>query len=184
MGGRPELAALEAQRKAAENLRSAAQSARLPSVTLSGKYSSAGLYPSEPWVPVYQVTLGIRVPLFTGGLVNARIAKAKAELAKIQEDRREMESMVSLEVQTSQAELDAARSEVEVATQTTDLASEVLLQARHRFEAGVSNNIEVINAQDELAKASDSQINALYRLCQAQADLAKAMGQMETYFVR
>ncbi len=184
LGGRPELAALEAQRKAAESMRSAALSARLPSVTLSGKFSSAGLYPSEPWVPIYQVTLGIRVPLFTGGLVNARIAKAKAELAKIQEDRREMESMVSLEVQTAQAELDAARSEVEVATQTTDLASEVLLQARHRFEAGVSNNIEVINAQDELAKASDSQINALYRLCQAQADLAKAMGQMETYFVR
>ncbi len=184
LGGRPELAALEAQQKAAENMRNAAQSARLPSVTLSGSYTSVGLYPSEPWVPVYQVTLGVKVPLFTGGLVNSRIAKAKAELAKVQEDRREMESQVSLEVQTAQAELDAAQSEVEVATQTTTLASEALLQARHRFEAGVSNNIEVINAQDELARASDSQINALYRLCQAHADLAKAMGRMETYFVR
>jgi outer membrane protein len=182
--GRPELAALEAQQKAAENLRSAAQSARLPSVTLSGKYASVGLYPSEPWVPIFQVTLGVKVPLFTGGLVSSRIAKAKAELAKVQEERREMESMVNLEVQTSQAELDAAGSEVAVATQTTELASEALLQARHRFEAGVSNNIEVINAQDELAKASDSQINALYRLCQAYADLAKAMGRMETYFAR
>jgi outer membrane protein len=182
--GRPELAALEAQQKAAENMRSAAQASRLPSVTLSGKYSSVGLYPSEPWVPVFQVTLGVKVPLFTGGLVNARIAKAKVELATIQEERRELESLVSLEVQTAQAELDAAHSEVAVATQTTDLASEVLLQARHRFEAGVSNNIEVINAQDELAKASDSQINALYRFCQAHADLAKAMGRMETYFVR
>ena len=183
LAGRPELAALAAQQQAADTMRKAAQGARLPSVTLSGKYSSVGLYPSEPWVPVYQLTLGVKLPLFTGGLVSSRIAKAKAELAKVQEDRREMESQVSMEVQTAQAELDSARNEVDVAAQTTNLASEALLQARHRFEAGVSNNIEVINAQDELARASDSRINALYRLCQAHADLAKAMGRMETYFV-
>ena len=60
---------LEAQQRAAENLRNAAQSIRLPSVVLSGSFSSVGLYPSEPWVPVFQVTLGVKVPLFTGGLV-------------------------------------------------------------------------------------------------------------------
>ena len=182
LGVRPELAALDAKQKAAESLRNAAQSVRLPSVVLSGSVGSTGLYPSEPWVPIYQVTLGVKVPLFTGGLVSARIAKAKAELAKVQEERRETESQMSLEVEVSQAELEAARSEVDVATQTIDLANEALVQARHRFEAGVSNNIEVINAQDELARANDNQINALYRLNQARADLAKAMGQMETLF--
>jgi outer membrane protein TolC len=57
-----------------------------------------------------------------------------------------------------------------------------MTQARHRFEAGVSNNIEVINAQDELARAMDGRINALYRLNQSRADLAKAMGQLEPLF--
>jgi outer membrane protein TolC len=182
LGSRPELAALDAQQKAAESLQSAAQSVRLPSVTLTGSYSSTGLYPSQVWTPVFQVTLGVKVPLFTGGLVDSRISKAKAELAKVKEARREVESQVSLDVQVAQAELDSARSEVAVATQTVDLANEALLQARHRFEAGVSNNIEVINAQDELARANDNQISALYRLNQSQADLAKAMGQMEAFF--
>jgi hypothetical protein len=36
-------------------------------------------------------------------------------------------------------------------------------QARDRFQAGVANNIEVITAQDELARANDNQIVALYR---------------------
>jgi outer membrane protein len=184
LGGRPELAALDAQQKAAESLRNAAQSIRLPSVVLSGSYSSVGLYPSQPWVPVYQITLGVKVPLFTGGLVSARVAKAQAELAKVQEERRETEAQMSLDVQVSQAELEAAHNEVEVATQTVTLANEALTQARHRFEAGVSNNIEVINAQDELARASENQINALYRLNQSRADLAKAMGQMETLFAQ
>jgi outer membrane protein TolC len=84
----------------------------------------------------------------------------------------------------AQAELGAERTEVEVASQAVDLATEALQQARHRFEAGVSNNIEVIQAQDELARATDNKINALYRLNQSRADLARAMGQLEPLFVR
>ena len=73
---------------------------------------------------------------------------------------------------------------MEVAGQAQALAEEALEQARHRFEAGVSNNIEVIQAQDELARATDNKINALYRLNQSRADLARAMGQLEPLFVR
>ena len=181
---RPEMAALQAREDVAQSQTISAQSLRLPTIALSGSYTTVGLYPSQPWVPVYQATLTVKVPLFTGGLVSSRIAKAKAERAKVQEEKREIKAQVGLELQVAQVELDAARSEVDVATQTVHLADEVLLQARHRFEAGVSNNIEVINAQDELAKAHESHIGALYRLNQARADLAKAMGQMETLFTR
>jgi outer membrane protein len=91
---------------------------------------------------------------------------------------------VSMEVRVAQAELTSEHSEVEVATQAEGLAEQALQQARHRFEAGVSNNIEVIQAQDELARATDNKINALYRLNQSRADLARAMGQLEPLFVR
>ena len=55
-------------------------------------------------------------------------------------------------------------------------------QARDRFQAGVANNIEVVTAQDELARANDNQIGALYRFNQARADLAHALGQMEALY--
>jgi outer membrane protein TolC len=179
---RPELAALESREKAAGYMKDAAQDLRLPSVVFTGSFMSTGVSPGEPWIPVYQLGLGVKVPLFTGGLVSARIAKAKLELNKIQDERREIKSQVSLELQVAQAELEAARSETDMTSQTVSFAGEALQQARHRFEAGVSNNIELINAQDELARANDNQINALYRLNQARADLAKAMGRMESYF--
>jgi len=54
-----------------------------------------------------------------------------------------------------------------------------VVQARDRFNAGVANNIEVIQAQDSLARANDNQIIALYRFNQARADYARAVGQME-----
>jgi outer membrane protein TolC len=180
---RPELAALEAREKAAENLRQAAQGLRLPTLVASGSYGSTGLQ-SESWARTYQVTLGLRVPLFTGGLVSAQVSRAKSEQARVQEARREVRAQVGFEVQVAQAELDAAAHEVEVADLAVGLSSEALTQARHRFEAGVSNNIEVINAQDELARANDNQISALYRLNQARADLARATGQLEQTFAR
>jgi outer membrane protein len=181
---RPELASLNAREKAAQNMKEAAWGLHLPSVVLSGNYVSTGVSPNEPWVPTYQLTVGLKVPLFTGGLISARVAKAKVELHKIEEERREIKSQVSLEVQVAQAELEAARSEVEVTNQTLNFATEALQQARHRFEAGVSNNIELINAQDELAKANDNQINSLYRLNQSRADLARAMGRLESDYTR
>jgi outer membrane protein TolC len=180
---RPELAVLEAREQIAENLRQAAQGLRLPTLVATGAYSSTGLQ-SQPWATTYQLTLGVRVPLFTGGLVSSRISRAKSELDRVQDARREVRAQVGYEVQVAQAEQEAAASEVQVGDLAVSLSTEALSQARHRFEAGVSSNIEVINAQDELARATDNHISALYRLNQARADLARATGQLEAFLAR
>jgi outer membrane protein len=44
--------------------------------------------------------------------------------------------------------------------------------------------VEVVQAQDELARANDNQIGALYRYNQARADLARSVGQMETMYAK
>jgi outer membrane protein TolC len=180
---RPELAVLDARERAAENLRQAAQSHHLPTLVATGFYGSTGLQ-SQPSATTYQVTLGLRVPLFTGGLVSAQVARARSEESRVQEARRDVKAQVGYEIQVAQAELDAAVHEVDVANLAVSLSTEALTQARHRFEAGVSNNIEVINAQDELARANDNQISALYRLNQSRADLARATGQLESFYAR
>jgi outer membrane protein TolC len=73
---------------------------------------------------------------------------------------------------------------VDVANQAVGLANEEVMQARDRFQAGVANNIEVISAQDALARANDNQIVALYRYNQSRADLARATGQMEAIYAK
>ena len=64
------------------------------------------------------------------------------------------------------------------------LAQQEVEQARDRFQAGVANNIEVVTAQDELARANDNQISVLYRYNQARADLARSVGQMESLYAK
>jgi outer membrane protein TolC len=180
---RPELADLAAREQAAQNLREAAQGLRLPTLVATGAYGSTALQ-SMPSVTTYQISLGLRVPLFTGGLVSSQVARAKSEQNRVQEAQRDIRAQVGFEIQVAQAEVEAAAQEVEVTNLAVALSTEALTQAQHRFEAGVSNNIELINAQDELARANDNQISALYRLNQSRADLARATGQLELFFVR
>ena len=95
-----------------------------------------------------------------------------------------MRDQIGYEVRTAATRIDSARTEVEAANLGVDLAREGVTQAQDRFRAGVANNIEVITAQDELARANDNQISALYRYNQARADLARATGQMESLVLR
>jgi outer membrane protein TolC len=73
---------------------------------------------------------------------------------------------------------------VEVSTLGVQLANQEVEQARDRFKAGVANNIEVIQAQDALARANDNEIAALYRFNQARADFARSIGQMERVYAK
>jgi outer membrane protein TolC len=71
-----------------------------------------------------------------------------------------------------------------VANLGVQLSQQEVEQARDRFKAGVANNIEVIQAQDSLARANDNQITALYRFNQARADYARAIGQIERLYAK
>jgi outer membrane protein TolC len=89
-----------------------------------------------------------------------------------------------LDVKTSLLNLKSARNQVAVATLGVQLAKEEVEQSRDRFKAGVANNIEVIQAQDALARANDNEIAALYRFNQARADYARSIGQMEKVYAK
>ena len=175
---RPEMKALVAREHIAELEKRGASESRLPSINFGGFWAEQGLSaPSSIPSYVYQVT--VDVPLFTSGRIHAEISKADLEIKKAAQERADLRNQIALEVKTALAQLESARHEVEVANLGVKLAKEEVLQARDRFQAGVANNIEVISAQDALARANDNQIVALYRYNQSRADVAHATGQME-----
>jgi outer membrane protein TolC len=175
---RPEMKALAAQAHMAELAKRAASESRLPTINFAGTWGEQGLSaPSSIPAYIYQVT--VDVPIFTGGRIHAEIAKADLEIKKVEQERADLRNQIALEVKTSQAQLEAAQHEVDVANLGVKLAQEEVSQARDRFQAGVANNIEVVSAQDALARANDNQIAALYGYNQSRADLSHAIGQIE-----
>jgi outer membrane protein TolC len=180
---RPEMKSLASQIRAAELEKRAAQDTRLPRLELNGQWSEEGLSPASA-IPAYNFAVGLNVPLYTGGRIRAEIATADLNVKKLAQQQADLRNQIAQEVKTATAQLDAAKTEVDVANLGVDLARQEVTQARDRFQAGVANNIEVITAQDELARANDNQIAALYRYNQARADLAHATGQMESLYAK
>ncbi len=79
--------------------------------------------------------------------------------------------------------LDSANEQVTVAREGEDLARRELQMAQDRFREGTANNVEVITAQDELARAEENSILAVSSHVDAKFALARAMGDTEKNIV-
>jgi outer membrane protein TolC len=180
---RPELAQLDASLREAQATKRASFDERLPAIRGGGAWNYQGLS-INTGIPVYEYQVGMIIPLFTGGRIHAETSRADLEIHKIERRREDLRNQIALEVKTALAQLDSSRHQVEVANLGVQLAQEEVTQARDRFVAGVVNNIEVVQAQDALSRASDNQIAALYQFNQSRADLARAIGQMETLYAK
>ena len=178
---RPEWKSLEAQIQAAGSEKKAAQYSRLPTVRFDGEFAYLGTSLNTT-LPTYNYAASVNLPLFTGGRIKAEVVKAGLEIKKLEQQEDDLRNQIALDVKTALINLDSARNQVQVANLGVQLSKQEVDQARDRFKAGVANNIEVIQAQDSLARANDNQIAALYRFNQARADFARSTGQMEKVY--
>jgi outer membrane protein len=178
---RQEWKAMEERVKAAGLDKKASQESRLPKVDFTGNWAYLG-GSSTTGIPTYNYEAAVSVPIFTGGRIHAEIVKADLEIQKLQQQEDDLRNSIALDVKTALINLESARNQVAVANLGVQLSKEEVDQARDRFKAGVANNIEVIQAQDSLARANDNQIAALYRFNQARADYARSIGQMERVY--
>jgi len=183
LANRPEIKSLDSQVAAASDDRRAARGQRLPSINIDGDWAYQGSsLPSA--IPTYVIGATVSVPLWTSGRIRAEEAKAAVQVHRLQNQRRAELDAIANEVKSAQADLDSGRSQVDVARSGFSLAQKALDQSRERFTSGIANNIEVVTAQDSLARASDNLIEALYRYNLAQAQLAHATGQMEALYAK
>jgi outer membrane protein TolC len=183
LSARHEWKSLQEQMRAAENQKKAASAERLPSIHFSGNWAQLGTDPSGV-IPTYNYAGTLSVPLFTGGRIRAETIRADLDIQRLRQQQSDLRNQIALDVKTALINLDSARNQVRVANLGVHLSKEEVDQARDRFNAGVANNIEVIQAQDSLARANDNQIAALYRFNQARADLARSIGQMERVYAK
>ncbi|HEX4002331.1 MAG TPA: TolC family protein [Candidatus Acidoferrales bacterium] len=183
MASRPEVASLNSQSRIAQLSVDSAREERLPRLDFSGFWFYQGEH-FDSGLPTYSYQVSMMFPLFTSGQIHAEVEKAKLEEQRIDENRREVEARIVDQVKTALDQLNAARNAVDVANLGYQLAQDEVAQAQRRFQAGVTTNIEVITAQDELARASDNRIDALYRFNISRADLARATGTVEAMYAK
>ncbi|HWD98386.1 MAG TPA: TolC family protein [Bryobacteraceae bacterium] len=127
----------------------------------------------------YSLVAGLRFPIFAGNRARADITAAEAVLTNKRNAVEDLRGRIDYEVRTALLDLQSAADQVAVARSNVDLATQTLTQARDRFTAGVTDNIEVVQAQQLLASANDTFITSLNAHNEAKIALATAVGVAE-----
>jgi outer membrane protein TolC len=175
---RPDYQAALAQTRAAELSRRAASAERYPSLDLEGDYGDIGVNPASS-NGTFHVAGTVTVPIFQGGKVHADVLQAEAALRQAKARLEDLRGQIDNDVRTALLDLDAAADQVQVARSSVDLAEQTLTQAQDRFTAGVTDNLEVVQAQESVASAHENYISSLYAHNLAKVELARALGDAE-----
>ena len=125
---------------------------------------------------------GISVPIFTGGRIKGEVTQAEAELQQRKAEAENVRGQVDYDVRAAFLNLNAAKEQVAVAKQNVDLANETLARSKDRFTSGVTDSVEVVQAEQSLASANDQYITSLYDHNLAKLSLARALGVARTNY--
>lgn len=175
---RSDMRAAEAQVRAAEQIVSAAHAERWPSLSINGDYGVLGPTPMSNH-GVFAITGAVNVPIWQGGRTEADIQQAESTLKERRAELADERAQVEQDVRTAFIELEAGAGQVKVAEANRGYAHETLNEARDRFEAGVANTVEVVQAQEQVAGADNDYVASLYSYNLAKLALARATGDAE-----
>ena len=175
---RSDYQAAQAQVRAAELSRRAATAGHYPSLDVNANYGDIGVNPAHS-NGTWQVDGGLNIPIFAGGKVHSDVLEADAQLKQARSQLNDLRGRIDYEVRASLLDLSSAAEQVEVARSSVDLAEQTLTQSEDRFTAGVTDNLEVVQAQESVAGAHESYIQSLYAHNLAKIELARAIGDAE-----
>jgi outer membrane protein TolC len=175
---RPEYLAGLSRVRAAELAVKAARAEYLPTAQITGDFGWLGqrLTTLEN---TYSIAAGVRIPIFQSGRTEADIAQSESDLRQARLQLEDLHNRVEQEVRSSLLDVQTSNEQVAVAQQSINLAGEELKQAQDRFKAGVSGSLDVVQAQESVASANETYIQALYLNNVAKLTLARALGVAE-----
>ena len=173
---RSDLKSAEAQVRAAELNRSAARNEHLPSLSVSADYGAIGVNPAQSH-GTFTVIGTLRVPIWQGGRTEGNTEQAEAALAQRKAELADVRGRIESDIRNAYLDLQAAANQIDVSRKNLEVNEQTLTLTRQRLEAGVSDNLAVVQSQDAVATARLDYINSLFAHNVAKLALARAVGR-------
>jgi outer membrane protein len=175
---RPELASFRDQRDAALRLARSLRDARLP--TISAGIVSGDAPSHDARLPDSYTAGGIQVsvPLFAGGLYQARQREAELRAKAAAESLRGLEDVVSRDVRIAWLNFNNARERLRTTQQLSRYAANAYQLAEARYKAGSSSIVELSQAQLALTSAQISETGSRYDVLIQQSALNYQIGAL------
>jgi outer membrane protein TolC len=169
----------QANVRAAELAKLAVVKEWLPSANINANYDLVGST-LDASHGTFSLTGSLKMNVFDGGRRKADILERETDLKQRKQELANLQGQIDQEVRASLLDLNSAADQVAVAGSNLDLAKQTLTQARDRFAAGVTDNIEVVQAQESVSNAEQNLITSIYAHNLAKVALARALGATET----
>jgi outer membrane protein TolC len=180
---REDLRSAEARVAAATASVRSAHGNSLPSLHVNADYGGLGSSVSTV-ERTYTVAADVRVPIFDGGTTRGKVTQADADLAARQSELEDLRAGIRADVTAALLDLQATDAAVQVAQSARTLAARQLEQAQDRVRAGVTNTIELAQAQEEDVIATERYIASVHGHLLAKAAMARALGQVQQRFLQ
>ena len=171
---RADLKAAEAQLRAAQHALSAARDERLPALSINGNYGALGTTPSQAH-STFSAAATLSIPIWQGGRTEGDIKIAQTALAQRQSELEDLKGQIESDVRNACLDLRAATNQLKLAQRNLQVTRETLDLTRQRFDAGVTDNVEVVQAQESLASAELDTINSVFAHNIAKLSLARSI---------
>jgi outer membrane protein TolC len=172
---------LQAQIRAAQLERKAAKWERLPTLNFDGNYGvtgvTGGLYHGT-----FVAAGTLNVPIFQEAKFRGDSGVAAANLTNLMQQMASLREQINRQLRDSLLDVQTATELVRVAQSNVELARKELEQTTDRFQAGVDDNLPVVQAQATLANAESNLINTTSQHNQAKLGLARNLGIVDTQY--
>jgi outer membrane protein TolC len=130
-------------------------------------------------VITHTVGVSAHITVFDGGRRRAQEAESAATVRQYDIQQRDLKRQIELEVRRAFANLQAAASQAQNCDEALQLSQEELASAQRRYDNGVADNAELLDAQTAENHAREDQVRAYYACNQARLEMAQATGTAE-----
>jgi outer membrane protein TolC len=161
--------------------RKAATHERFPTVNFNGNYGVIGIT-GGPFHGTFTTAGSLNIPIFQEAKFRGDRDVAEAQLENYRTQLADLRNKIDQQLRDSLLDLQTASELVKVAHSNVDLSTTELQQTTDRFQAGVDDNLPVVQAQSTLAQAQSQYVDSVRQFNQAKLGLARNLGIVDTQY--
>lgn len=184
---RPDLQSEEAKLRSAQAEVKHAYTAYYPTIQFEGAKGWLRAFGEQPpfvgtyaHTPTYEATLSLRWTIFDGFRRESRIAEAKAEAEAAKDEIHDRQDEISDQVWSAYTNAETALQQRQAATSLLAAENESYSSSLESYKDGVRNILDVLSAEDELARARAADVTARTQVLQTFTALAFGTGELLT----
>jgi len=190
INNRSEVKVLEKQKELLQFNKKATEAALYPTVGLQGQYGFYGMGTKFPltngsnngvnWSDFASIGLNLNIPIFTGGATKSRIQQAEIDILDVQQDIENTKLSLDLDYKNAVTNIENAIINLNSMKDNVALAEKVQKNTQSNYQYGLANLTELLDADNALTQAKQNYANALLDYKQAEIQLIKAKGELNT----